>query len=180
MKTHAHVMLATNWQIGDDPRGWFISEKFDGIRALWTGRAFVSREGLTLNAPEWFAAQMPRDVSLDGELWLDRQHDCNAVSAICGPQRNSGDAWRAVTFNAFDLPYWPGGFALRLSELANVRPTDHLRIVDHVLCESRAHLQTYFSDITENGGEGVILRHPAAPYRFGRSIFLRKLKPFAD
>ena len=38
----------------DDPTGWWVSEKLDGVRAYWNGRAFYSRLGNVFVAPNWF------------------------------------------------------------------------------------------------------------------------------
>lgn len=178
-KQPAAVILAKPWHWNESAVGWYLSEKFDGIRAKWTGKALISREGLTLNPPVWFRSQLPRGIALDGELWLDRAHDWRDVSAICGPQRDTGEAWRAVTFCVFDLPDEPGNFGKRLNALRACRDSANVRHVEHTLCASAAHFAAYYSAIVENGGEGVCLRAPGGFYRTGRSNDLRKAKPFA-
>ena len=42
--------------IGQTVEGWLASEKIDGIRALWNGSQFVSRNGVVFNVPDWFKA----------------------------------------------------------------------------------------------------------------------------
>ena len=37
-----------------DPTGWWISEKLDGVRAFWDGKAFYSRLGNEFIPPSWF------------------------------------------------------------------------------------------------------------------------------
>ncbi|MGO2563434.1 MAG: DNA ligase, partial [Pseudoalteromonas nigrifaciens] len=56
-----------------DVSNYLVSEKFDGVRAIWTGKQFVTRQGNVINAPEWFTAPLPK-VWLDGELWTKYQH----------------------------------------------------------------------------------------------------------
>ena len=76
--TKLHVMLAKEYQIGmniknnqskysNPPKGWLLSEKFDGYRALFryelindkiTG-IFYSRNGKSFYAPDWFLESMP-------------------------------------------------------------------------------------------------------------------------
>ncbi|MFN9434913.1 MAG: hypothetical protein ACK6DC_08240 [Planctomycetota bacterium] len=41
----AQVLLASNWESHIDPTGWWMSEKLDGVRSLWDGRRFLSRQG---------------------------------------------------------------------------------------------------------------------------------------
>ena len=61
------MMLATDWE-GEDPTGWWMTEKYDGIRAIWTGSQFVSRTGKVIPVPEFFKLGLP-SFGLDGELW---------------------------------------------------------------------------------------------------------------
>jgi len=44
------MMNAFMWAY-EDPTGWWMSEKLDGIRAYWNGKQFVSRNGRHLQAP---------------------------------------------------------------------------------------------------------------------------------
>ena len=62
-------MLCTEWVDGNDPTGWWMSEKFDGLRAHWDGKILWSRSGKVINAPESFTKDLPSDMPLDGELW---------------------------------------------------------------------------------------------------------------
>ena len=59
--------------ISQAPNGWFMSEKFDGYRALWDGKNFRSRAGNIFEAPESFKKWMPSNVVLDGELFMGRE-----------------------------------------------------------------------------------------------------------
>ena len=52
--------------------GWLMAEKWDGYRALWVDGKLLSRNGKEYNAPEWFTACLPKDIQLDGEIWIDR------------------------------------------------------------------------------------------------------------
>ncbi len=70
-----------------NPTGWWISEKFDGVRALWDKTNFISKNGnffmknskfLTLkgkplSVPNSFKKRLPPDLVLDGELWYGHQ-----------------------------------------------------------------------------------------------------------
>lgn len=62
-------MLGNEWNLDNDPAGWWMSEKYDGIRAYWDGKDFWSRSGRTMPVvPDSFKKGLP-DVGLDGELW---------------------------------------------------------------------------------------------------------------
>ena len=42
-----------------NPLGWMMSEKFDGIRAIWTGKEFWSRNEKPIFAPKFFTEKFP-------------------------------------------------------------------------------------------------------------------------
>ena len=42
-------MSATEWNKEENPKGWWMSEKYDGIRILWDGSQFLSRQGNKIN-----------------------------------------------------------------------------------------------------------------------------------
>lgn len=39
------VMTAHDWNKKMDPTGWWMCEKMDGVRALWTGQKLYTRQG---------------------------------------------------------------------------------------------------------------------------------------
>jgi len=76
------TMLAESYWSGQDVGGWLMSEKLDGVRAIWTGAELLSRNGNKFFAPEWFTAQLPKGVFLDGELFMGRGQFQKTVSAV--------------------------------------------------------------------------------------------------
>ena len=65
----------------DDPTGWLMSEKLDGIRAYWNGEQLLSRNGLTFFVPAYFLENFP-SYELDGELFLARGEFEKCVSIV--------------------------------------------------------------------------------------------------
>jgi DNA ligase-1 len=61
-------MTATEWDNDLDPNGWWMTEKYDGMRLYWTGSEFVTRRGNVLTAPKSVTEQLPK-IALDGEIW---------------------------------------------------------------------------------------------------------------
>ena len=63
------LMTATEWdKTSMDPKGWYMTEKYDGMRLYWNGNQFYSRQGEKVHVPESIASKFP-SISLDGELW---------------------------------------------------------------------------------------------------------------
>ena len=56
------------------------------------------------------------------------------------------------------------------------KKTKYVEIAPRVECKGMDHLEEYFHDIIEQGGEGIILRDPSAPYKPGRSTGYLKHK----
>jgi DNA ligase-1 len=52
----------------NDPTGWLMSEKLDGVRCYWDGKAMYTRNGHLFYPPDSFKKDLP-DIALDGELW---------------------------------------------------------------------------------------------------------------
>ena len=176
----AHVMLAKSWQSGMDPAGYLVSEKLDGVRALWDGHSLRFRSGRPIAAPAWFLAGLPA-VALDGELWLGRQK----FEVLSGTVRKAVpvDAeWRALRYMVFDLPEVAGTFSQRAGRLAEVVDSAHqpwLQALDQSRMDY-ATLQTRLHEVVASGGEGLVLHHADALWSAGRSDGLRKMKVEPD
>ena len=174
------VMLAHTWTPEMDIRGWWMSEKFDGIRGYWTGRELVSRSGYAFATPREFTANFP-SVPLDGELWISRQQFAEISSIV--RRQQPGPEWERVRYLIFDAPEADGGFEQRLDfarQWFQHHPNPYVAIVPHEICRDASHLQDKLEAIEALGGEGVMLRRPQSPYTAGRSYDLLKVKRFQD
>lgn len=65
------LMLATVWDKADDPTGWWLSEKYDGVRGYWDGARMLTRGGEVIVLPDGLRAELP-PFPVDGELWAGR------------------------------------------------------------------------------------------------------------
>ena len=111
------LMLAKKWEPKtQDPTGWLMSEKLDGIRAYWNGSNMYSRNGLMFYPPAWFKELLPKDLALDGELWTERDDFQKAVS-IVKKHTPDEEAWRKITYMVYDAPQIKKKFTLRLKAL---------------------------------------------------------------
>jgi DNA ligase-1 len=167
-------MLAKNWDKTMRPEGWWMSEKLDGVRAIWDGEHFRSRGGNIFHAPEWFKAGLPA-LPLDGELFVGRGKFNDAVSIV----RSMTADWSPIKYLVFDVQT-DGPTEDRQRTLLALQLPGHVSIVEQVLCESENALLEFERSILSGKGEGVMLRSPRSPYEFKRSGHLRKLKRFID
>ena len=175
---HSGVQLAMPWLASRSPQGFWVSEKFDGVRAVWDGRVLRFRSGRAIAAPAWFLSALPR-VALDGELWTAR----GAFDRLSGVVRQAGpdnEAWRAVKYLVFDAPGHAAPFAQRVAfvqtTLAQAQQPWLMPVAQREVNDARA-LQALLQETVRQGGEGLMLRDPSACYEFGRSSALLKVKP---
>ncbi len=164
-----------------DPQGFLVSEKLDGVRALWDGQTLRFRSGRPIAAPAWFTQGLPAHA-LDGELWAGR----GRFDAVSGTVRRALpiDAdWRAVRYAVFDLPGAAGSFterAARLHAWAASAALPHCLAVQQQLLPSRRALQRQLQAVVQAGGEGLMLHRANARWQPGRSGQVLKLKPLHD
>ena len=174
------LLLAQSWDNSQDLKGWWISEKLDGVRAYWDGKKFLSRLGNLFHAPAWFTQGLP-DHPLDGELWIDRGAFQRTVSIV--RRQDKSDHWKEVRFKVFDLPAIEKTFEKRMTELGKLIKKTKLGWVEMVNqnpCEGTSHLKKELARIEKLGGEGLMLREPESLYEVGRSWTLLKVKSFHD
>lgn len=175
------VLLALDWLPGTDPTRYLVSEKLDGVRAVWDGAVLRFRSGQVIAVPAWFLARLPA-TPLDGELWLARgQFD--VLSGIVRKLQPVDDEWRRVSLRVFELPGAPGTFAQRYEQLqAVVRAANWpaLQVVPQFRVDSETALKRSLTEVVQAGGEGLMLHLANAPYTTGRSAVLLKYKLLAD
>ena len=107
------VMLAQTYDPDrDDPKGWLMSEKLDGVRCYWNGTTMFTRNGNRIFAPDEWRDQLPK-IALDGELWSGRDNFQSIVSTVRRTEPDS-DKWKDIKFMVFDAPLVKGTFAQRL------------------------------------------------------------------
>jgi len=174
------LLLAERWDSVQDMTGWWMSEKLDGVRAYWDGKAFISRLGNPYYAPDWFVERMP-DTPLDGELWGGRKLFQQTVSIV--RRQDKSDHWKKISYLVFDAPSLDASFEDRLArcrELVERTGPPHAQVHPHEICRGLDHLRTELARVEGLGGEGLMLRKPGSKYVVGRSSTLLKVKNFYD
>jgi DNA polymerase/3'-5' exonuclease PolX len=186
--------------INNPPTGWWVSEKLDGIRAIWDGEKFLSRNSSTglgskvfSYVPDFIKNVMPKGVALDGEIWLGR-NKFNEVSSISNwipggkfKKEEIDSKWRKVKYKVFDVPNSTYSYEERMKILdllvlnnfnccKKYDMETFIEKVENVKIKSPEHLQEIYHSLTKDGAEGVMLRAPNSPYELKRSQYLLKFK----
>ena len=93
-----------------------MSEKLDGVRAVWDGQVLRFRSGRVIVAPAWFLLALPK-LALDGELWIGRG-TFDRLSGVVRQSEPDDMAWREVKYLVFDAPGHAAPFAERVRFVA--------------------------------------------------------------
>ena len=219
------VMLAKEYELGfqikkdtskysKPPKGWIMSEKFDGYRALFryeeidgvlVGK-FYSRNGKSFNAPDWFLDSMPPpdllgDKIIDGELWAGR--DNFQLMGIVRKKVPVPEEWLNIQYQVYDITNIEGGFVDRLKTLKRIveftGKSWSLRLKNEEFyipegveippplvfatqkrITDESMMKSFYQNIIDNGGEGIMIKHPLSSYENGRSNYMLKYKPAFD
>lgn len=180
-KNIGSLMLAHKWTESTNPKGWWMSEKLDGVRAYWDGKAFYSRLGNEFIPPAWFVADFPSDMELDGELFGGRGKFQSTVSIV----KNAGcDGWKNIKYQIFDAPHlMKQPFEKRIEALEKHfedNDVEYAEVLKHEKCKGEEHLKKELERVEGLGGEGLMIRQPGSKYEHARSKALLKIKTFHD
>lgn len=168
------------------PYPLFSSEKLDGIRCLIKDGIALSRTLRPIrNRYIQSLLGRPEFNGLDGELIVG---DPNASD--CMRKTNSGvmsfdgepdfkyyvfDIW-----NRPDLSYIEAYLSLTAKNWGKAGL--YIELLNQYICNNAADVEAHETFVLDNGYEGIILRRPDAPYKFGRSTvkegYLFKLKRY--
>lgn len=170
------------------------SYKLDGIRALVTEQGVVSRtlkpiRSTFVQNKFWSELQ----IGLDGELIYGSPTDKHVFNSTTSAVMTVG-CEDPVHFYVFDL-FWPynavqnsyaSRMAIALSKI-NALPSsvkEYVHWVQQKQLGSWDAVLEFEQEAISQGYEGIILRDPNAPYKYGRSTFkeqkLLKLKRYLD
>lgn len=175
------ILLAQIYQHGVDVTQYLVSEKLDGVRAIWDGKVLRTRAGNVIAAPVWFTQPLP-NVPLDGELWL-AHGQFDALSGAVRKEVPVDAEWKNITYQVFELPNAAGTFearAKRIEEIVTQAHVAHLKAVKQFMVKNEAQLKQTLKQIVAAGGEGLMLHRADALYVTGRNEALLKLKLLLD
>lgn len=195
-KSKNYVMLAHGYNpskhVVSDPTkkqvdvsGWQISEKIDGVRAIYEKGTLYSRNGNKLYAPAEFLVNCKTkdNLVLDGEL-VHADGFQTTVSVVKDQSKKATwEYWNKITYVVFDYKTdKKHTYEDRLDKLKNNIDTRlNITILPPITTVKTDKTIAHQLKLIENkGGEGLILRNPKGLYEVGRSWDLLKVKTFID
>ena len=158
------------------------SPKLDGVRAIVRGGVVLSRSLKPIpnkNVQKRFSHL----EHFDGELIVGASNDPDVLRATTsGVMRVEGEP--DVSFHVFDhVENHARLYTVRYDLLEEDTEINVFVVPQHELMNT-FELNAFEHEVLAEGYEGVMLRHPDAPYKFGRSTaregYLLKVKRFHD
>ena len=180
------VMKAKPWDKTRDTKGWIIEEKFDGIRARWMDQKFYSQTKHVLPVH-------PEIINLAklefGTTEYDMEISCGRgnfqkTSSVVRNTHSTVNQWLGVKFHIFDfIPTDEGTTCAERKEI--LRGTSfgfgNFQVVPQLgTVMSNGHVDEELKVMEYCDGEGLILRNPDAPYHFGYTKDMYKVKGFIE
>ncbi len=173
----------------------YASPKIDGVRAYVKDGVLLSRSGKPIRN-KYVQKTLGFKVldGLDGELCVGNPWDKNLMQQTTSGVM-SADGEPKFTYYVFDVWSWPDTpYKRRYAHLAytdslpsyvkDLHQSGMLHFLEHVVMIDQNALDTYEQDALAIGYEGVMVRDPEGPYKYGRSTakegYLLKLKRWED
>lgn len=162
--------------------GWWISEKYDGVRGMWDGIDMKSRNGKIYTIPSFLKKQLGIiGVALDGEIWFGLD-TFDIASGAARREDNDDEVWKNMTYMVFDTPDTSLQFEERINLLQGLYDkikdlVPNIKLVKYrKFKSSETSIEEELLKIENNGGEGLMLRKPKSMYVFDRSHDMLKVK----
>jgi len=157
-------MLAHHYNAKKHKGAYYVSEKLDGIRAIFYKGRLYTRNHKLINAPQWFLDKIPAGT-YDGELYggpgIDQFHSTSSI--VMGQASNPG--WEHIQYRVFDDWNSTNAFSKTYERLAKKLPLCSARthqpicLEDHRRMNNHNAIHRMFTDITGRR------RHHAPPKR---------------
>jgi len=161
-----------------------LQQKIDGIRCCIVDGKALSRKLKPI--PNRFIREKLEQyqtypVLIDGELIIEGKTFNEVQSAVMSEEGTPNFIYKIFDY----LLKWDSTSYLKRSETLHMAfPLNYARILNSIEINSLQQLLEWESYILKDRYEGIILRSPGAPYKFGRSTLreagLMKFKRFTD
>jgi ATP-dependent DNA ligase len=167
------------------PIPYIIQPKLDGDRCRAIidehGRVTLlsSEENRVTSAPhiiEQLEDMNLRNIELDGELFSNSLNH-QAIHGIVGRTVNLHPDFETLEYHIFDIINEETQ-ARRCQTLRDtIQETDNVKVVQTEVADTFDEVMSWLDKYTEQGQEGIIVRHLLAPYVRKRSTLMMKFKP---
>ena len=156
----------------------YVQPKLDGMRALGTEEALMSRTGKEIDTLKHIVLADLEDVVLDGELYA---HGISFQENMKLIKKYRPGLTEQVKYHVYDI-VMDAPFRERHNILLNIAVNiPHVQIVDTYLIESKEQLLSLHQQFIAEGYEGTMIRHSEEGYQVNkRSSQLLKYKDFLD
>ncbi|PYF82943.1 DNA ligase-1 [Marinomonas alcarazii] len=177
------VQLAKVYSDDTQIQDYLVSEKYDGIRGIWTGTELLTRQGNIINAPAWFTENLP-PVWLDGELW-SKHNDFAYIMSTVSKQVPVDSEWQNIYYMVFDAPDKARSLTFyeryqRYTTIVTSLNLPHVLPVEQFSVNTTDELNHLLTSYVGKGAEGLMLHRKLARFESGRTDNLLKLKPHMD
>lgn len=164
-----------------------VQPKLDGerARAFWDYERkqwilVSSEQNEFLHLPhigeELVELNVPHSFHLDGELYLHGMN-FNEIHSRVSRKANIHSDFMDIEYHIFDLIN-DNPMGQRIVDLYSIECGSCIKLVPSKLLEATAEaIVTQMNQFTSWGYEGIIVRHPGAPYELRRSPYVMKFKP---
>lgn len=168
-------------------RTWWMGEKYDGIRCCWNPnrKRLYSRSGYEISLYAPLDHTLP-SIFMDSEAWYGRGTFYQAQRIVTNYRNSVNNEsqinensfhWDTFRLNVFDVPspdLKNEPFEKRYATLLSCNSVTVI-LAPRVL-SNQSTLEWFSQQITDNSGEGIILRKSNSVYENGRSRYLVKIK----
>jgi len=143
---------------------WYLSEKHDGIRAIWDGSKLLTRSKREFSfVPDWFIKLLP-EYPLEGEIIVPGK----PFSYFSGVtiRKTDDPRWEEIVFMIFDIPLANLTFHDRFENIKEFVIQSNSKYISHVKCtlirniekpENMKKIHDKFNDVVDKGREGVMI-----------------------
>ena len=145
----------------------------DGVRAFWNGFKLISRGANEISCPTWFIEKLPKDMKLDGELWMGRSQFEKTLSVVNSRENPS---WKMIKYVIFDAIILNETYEIRMEQLKKLQLPTFASIINTRICLGSDDLMKQLNSIVSEGGEGIVATKPNSFYKAERTRNRLKVK----
>jgi len=151
----------------ENPTGWYLSEKLDGVRCIWDGFDMYSTTDEIYDIPSYFIENLPKSP-LDGVFYRGKGRLAQSESIV--KKKSDNAEWNDLIFVVYDAPGLKESFKERHDKLKKFfYNRAYVRFHDYIVCKGMDHANQKFIEIKNSGGKGMILTDPQYSYICGES-----------